>query len=260
MSTRARTAAGSDAIPALLRTLVDAADGRPIASCDAIPADFALPAQPVPRIHAPADAAGTAPAASLPAGLRAVTRSRRRDLLGVAWSLVALAPEGQAAVKVPDSFLSEATQSHGDLRRRLVESGRLHGVLRLAPLGGRSRAAIAVLLLGPEEPAAHVWFGGADAPFEAVPAPGTDVPECVRRWRERSGAERDRARSDASFLVPRTQIAAAGFDLAPGRYRADDPSTAAAAPPRPHEILAELAGLEADILQGIRELAGLLRA
>lgn len=262
MSARRRAGSGPTAIPALLRALVDAAaPGLQSPGCDAVPSDFALPEVPFACMHATVDAAGTAAVASLPAELRAITRARRRDLLGIAWCLTALAPDGRAAVRVPDGFLVETTQGHVVLRRALVESARLHGVLRLAPETGRARAPSVVLLLGPAAAGTAVWFGGTDVPFDPAPGPGFDEPDCLARWRERNGAERDRTRADSSFLVPRAEIVAADFDLTPARYRSDAAaSTGAVAPAaRPHEILAELAGLEAEILQGIRELAGLLR-
>lgn len=243
-------------IAGLLRSLASpAAYGE---SIDRVPASFALPAEAVGAIHASADLPGTVSASSLPAELRALTRSRRCDLLGIAWTLLALAPPGRAALLVPERFLAEATQGHLQLRRALVEQGRLLGVIHLAAGCYKARSGAAIILLGPAE-TDDVWFCDASDAGMLQPAPDGAEPECLARWRERSGAERERPRADASFLVPRAEIAAAQFDLSAARYRI---TAAAAAAPirRPQELLAELAGLEAEIFQGLRELVGMLKS
>lgn len=224
---------------------------------DHVPSDFALPAKSVEAIHAVLAFSGTVAAALVPAELRALTRSRRCELVGLAWVLLALTPEGRAAVIVPESVLTEATQGHLQLRRTLVEQGRLHGVIGLAA-GCCSRSRAAIVLLGPAD-TGDVWFCSVADPSELEPAPGAFEPECVVRWRARASGEGERTRAQASFLVPRAEIAAAQFDLAIARYRMPE---SAASPPiqRPQEILAELAGLEAEIFQSLRDLVGMLKS
>jgi len=242
-------------IAQLLCSLAAPVDGDAV---DRVPENYALPPDALDAIHASVDLSGTVSAASLPAELRATTRSRRCDLLGLAWVLNALAPDGRAAVLVPASVLTEATQGHLHIRRLLVEDGRLQGVIGLAAGCYQPRAPAAILLLGPAA-AGDVWFCEVSDADMLLPAPDGAESECLARWRERGGAERQRTRAEASFLVPRAEIAAAGFDLSVARYRA--PETAAAAVVRrPQEILAELAGLEAEIFQGLRELVGMLKS
>lgn len=249
-----RTRELPERIAGLLRSLALPPDAGAI---DAVPAGFALPRQPVGAIHAAVDSSGTVAASLVPAELRAFTRSRRRDLLGLAWVLAALAPEGRAAVIVPESFVIEATQGHLQLRRTLIEQGRLLGVIRLAAGCYKSRSGAVILLLGPAE-TGSVWFCDVPQAGALKPELGASEPQCVLRWRERIGSEAERSRADSSFLVPRAEIVAAQFDLSITRYRAAD--SAAAVPLRhPQEILAELAGLEAEIFQNLRDLVGMLK-
>ena len=46
-----------------------------------------------------------------------------------------------------------------------------------------------------------------------------NLPDLVRRWAERDGAERERPRTAQSFCVPKADIAAAGYDLSLNRYQ-----------------------------------------
>jgi type I restriction enzyme M protein len=239
----------------LLRGL--AAPAADEVALDRVPDDFALPDAGCTVVHAAVEFSGTVAAAALPPQLRTLTRSRRRDLAGIAWVLLALAPQGRAAVLVPEGFLTGTTGGHLLLRRHLVEQGRLQGVIRLAPGCCQPRAGAAVLLIGAGD-AGPVWFGEiTDRRDLTGPADAAAAP-IVARWRQRQGAEAERPRTAASFVVPRAEIAAALFGLSVDRYRTAETAADAAIPP-PHELLAELAGLEAEIFQGMRELAGMLR-
>jgi type I restriction enzyme M protein len=71
------------------------------------------------------------------------------------------------------------------------------------------------------------------------------------------GGEFSRKRTEQSFLVPKADIAAQGYDLSINRYKELLHDEVEHAPP--HEILAELAKLEAEIQDGMKELEGMLR-
>ena len=76
------------------------------------------------------------------------------------------------------------------------------------------------------------------------------------RWRERDGTELDRARTDQSFCVPKTDIAANGYDLSLNRYKELIHEEIERRDPR--EILKELGVIEDEIRAGLAELEGLL--
>lgn len=65
-----------------------------------------------------------------------------------------------------------------------------------------------------------------------------NLPDAARRWSERAGTERERARTEQSFCVARAEIAAAGYDLSLNRYK--EVVHEAAEHRAPKEIIAEL--------------------
>ncbi len=78
----------------------------------------------------------------------------------------------------------------------------------------------------------------------------------LARWRCRDGAERQRARTEQSFCVPKAEIAGNGYDLSINRYKEVVHDAVEHVPPK--EILAKLAALEAEIQAGMKELEGML--
>ena len=71
------------------------------------------------------------------------------------------------------------------------------------------------------------------------------------------GGELARKRTEQSFLRPKADIAAQGYDLSINRYKEVVHEDVAHRPPG--EILASLGKLEAEIQQGMKELEGMLR-
>ena len=69
-------------------------------------------------------------------------------------------------------------------------------------------------------------------------------------------AERQRARTDQSFCVPKAEIAGNGYDLSINRYKKVVHDTVEHVPPK--QILARLAVLEAEIQAGMKALEGML--
>lgn len=69
--------------------------------------------------------------------------------------------------------------------------------------------------------------------------------------------ERKRPRTAQSFSVPKAGLVAQGYDLSLNRYKEVVHEQVAHRPPK--EILAELAKLEAEIQQGMKELEGMLK-
>lgn len=85
-----------------------------------------------------------------------------------------------------------------------------------------------------------------------------NLPDVLARWRQKDGAERQRARTDQSFCVAKADIAGNGYDLSINRYKEVVHSAVEHLPPK--EILARLAVLEQTIQQGMAELETLLQA
>lgn len=252
--------------------------------CEALSPQHAQERERYSLVLVPAPTTVSIEAKAVAEDLRRGARTRRSDLLCLALCLRMLAPGGRALVLLPEGVLHGTTKAHQGLRRGLIEDRQLEAVIRL-PAGAlrpRTAAATAILVLAKSGAGAGgVWFYeveadgyGLDAkraPLLAedklgpVPAAAlapeehgrNNLPDLLARWRERSGAERERGRSAQSFVVPTADIVAQAYDLSPDSYR--EPASEPALTRRPQELLAELAGLEAEIFQGIRNLVGLLK-
>ena len=83
-----------------------------------------------------------------------------------------------------------------------------------------------------------------------------NLPDVLDRWQERTGTERERARTQQSFTVPANEIRGTGYDLSMNRYKeivfnAEDTRD-------PMEIIAEIKELDAEITEGLSKLEEML--
>jgi type I restriction enzyme M protein len=108
----------------------------------------------------------------------------------------------------------------------------------------------------------HVWFydihaDGFSLDDKRTPQPGkTDLPDLLKRWQNRAG-EKNRKRTDQSFLVPKADIVANDYDLSLNRYK--EVTYEAVEHDSPKVILTRLAKLEEEIEKGRKELEGMLK-
>ena len=108
----------------------------------------------------------------------------------------------------------------------------------------------------------NVWFYDMQADGYSLDDRRTEQPEksdladILARWQKR-GAEGNRARTDQSFLVPKSEIADNDYDLSINRYKEMEYEAVEYDPPQ--VILERLANLEGEIAKGREELEGLLR-
>jgi type I restriction enzyme M protein len=213
-----------------------------------------------------------------------IVKTKKTELLFLALFLRLLKPGGRAAVIVPDGVLFGSSKAHKELRRILVEDQKLDGVVSLPggvfkPYAGVSTA---ILLFTKTNSGGtdRVWFYDVEADgwslddkrtpllpedkLGPVPLTGlsagehikNNLPDVLPRWAGRSGAERERPRTAQSFSVPKVDIAAQGYDLSLNRYKEVVHQVIEHRAPR--EILADLAKLEEEIQQGMKELEGML--
>ncbi len=213
-----------------------------------------------------------------------IVKTKKTELLFLALFLRLLKPGGRAAVIVPDGVLFGSSKAHKELRRMLVEEQKLDAVVKLPsgvfkPYAGVS-TAILFFTKTNSGGTDFVWFYDVEADgwslddkraallaedkLGAVPETAltaeehakNNLPDLLARWRDRSGTERDRARTAQSFCVPRSDIEEQGFDLSLNRYK--EVVHAELTHPNPRDVLAELAVVEEEIQRGIRELSGML--
>lgn len=81
------------------------------------------------------------------------------------------------------------------------------------------------------------------------------IPDIIARYQNLAG-EQDRKRTAQSFLVPREEIAAQGYDLSINKYKEIEYEKIDY--PAPEEIIAELEQLDSDYRAGLAALKAML--
>ena len=194
------------------------------------------------------------------ADLLKLCKTKKTELLFLALFLRMLKVGGRCAVIVPDGVLFGSSKAHKDIRKEIVEGNRLEAVISMPsgvfkPYAGVSTAVLVFTKtgLGGTD---QVWFydmkaDGFSLDDKRTEAKENDIPDIVARFHNREG-ERERQRTEQSFLVPKEEIAQNGYDLSINKYKkveyvpVEYPST--------QEILADLNELELEITKGLAEL------
>jgi len=197
--------------------------------------------------------------------LQQIVKTKKTELLFLALFLRLLQTGGRAAVIVPDGVLFGSSKAHKALRKILVEDQKLDAIISMPsgvfkPYAGVSTA---ILLFTKTNSGGtdDVWFydmkaDGYSLDDKRTPQPDkSDLEDILARWQKRK-AEKKRARTDKSFLVPKAEIADNDYDLSINRYKEVEYEAVEYDPPK--VILERLAELEDEIAKGRAELAGLL--
>ena len=207
---------------------------------------------------------GTVDAESINDDLKAVTNTKKTELLFLALFLRMLQTGGRCACIVPDGVLFGSSKAHQSIRKELVEHHQLRAVISMPsgvfkPYAGVSTAVLVFTKTGAGG-TEKVWFYDMKADGYSLDDKRTDVkendiPDIIARFHNLA-AEADRRRTEQSFFVPKEEIAANGYDLSINKYKQTEyvpveyPST--------QEILAELNRMEAEIQKGLKELEGMV--
>ena len=217
--------------------------------------------------------------------LQRVVKTKKTELLFLALFLRLLKPGGRAAVIVPDGVLFGSSNAHKMLRKTLVEEQKLDAVISLPggvfkPYAGVS-TAILVFTKTNSGGTDYVWFYDVDADGWSLDDKRTsllpddklgvtplisltpdeqlknNLPDVLARWTLRDGVERRNGRTAQSFCVPRSDIAAYGYDLSLNRYKEVVHLEVDHLPPK--DILTNLGELEAEIQEGMKQLEAMLK-
>ena len=156
-----------------------------------------------------------------------VCKTKKTELLFLALFLRMLKVGGRCACIVPDGVLFGSSTAHKDIRREIVEGNRLEAVISMPsgvfkPYAGVSTAVLVFTKTG-HGGTDDVWFydmkaDGFSLDDKRTEVKGNDIPDIVRRFHDREG-EKERQRTEQSFLVPRAEIAANGYDLSINKYK-----------------------------------------
>ena len=193
-----------------------------------------------------------------------VCKTKKTELLFLALFLRMLRVGGRCACIVPDGVLFGSSAAHKAIRRTLIEDNRLEAVVSMPsgvfkPYAGVSTAVLVFTKTG-HGGTDDVWFydmraDGFSLDDKRSPIADNDIPDIVARFRDREG-ERDRKRTDQSFLVPKQEIIDNGYDLSINKYK--ETEYVPVEYPPTSEIMAELRELEKKIGTEMDELERLL--
>ena len=203
---------------------------------------------------------GTVDAESINDNLKAVTNTKKTELLFLALFLRMLKTGGRCACIVPDGVLFGSSKAHQSIRKELIENHQLRAVISMPsgvfkPYAGVSTAVLVFTKTGAGG-TDKVWFydmkaDGFSLDDKRTEVKENDIPDIIARFHNLN-AEVDRKRTEQSFFVPKAEIAANGYDLSINKYKETEyvpveyPSTT--------EILSDLHELEMEITKGLAEL------
>lgn len=196
--------------------------------------------------------------------LRSTVSTTKTELLFLALFLKSLKVGGRCASIVPDGVLFGSQKAHKAIRKELIENNRLVAVISMPsgvfkPYAGVS-TAILIFTRTDNGGTDNVWFydmqaDGFSLDDKREPIKDNDIPDIIERFHNLD-AEKDRARTEKSFMVPVQEIIDNDYDLSINKYKeivyekVEYPPTS--------ELIAEIKDLNEQIAKGISELEAML--
>lgn len=196
--------------------------------------------------------------------LRNTVSTTKTELLFLALFLKSLKVGGRCASIVPDGVLFGSQKAHKAIRKELIENNRLVAVISMPsgvfkPYAGVS-TAILIFTRTDNGGTDNVWFydmqaDGFSLDDKREPIKDNDIPDIIERFHNLD-AEKDRARTEKSFMVPVQEIIDNDYDLSINKYKeivyekVEYPPTS--------ELIAEIKDLNEQIAKGIAELESML--
>lgn len=207
---------------------------------------------------------GTVDAESINDNLKAVTNTKKTELLFLALFLRMLKKGGQCACIVPDGVLFGSSKAHQAIRKELVENHQLRAVISMPsgvfkPYAGVSTAILVFTKTGAGG-TEDIWFydmqaDGFSLDDKRSEIEANDIPDILQHFHNLD-AEKERKRTEQSFFVPKQEIADNGYDLSINKYKEIEYTPIAYPPTK--EILAQIRQLETEITENLNELEKLL--
>ena len=199
------------------------------------------------------------------ADLLKVCKTKKTELLFLTLFLRMLRVGGRCACIVPDGVLFGSSTAHKAIRKEIVENNRLEAVISMPsgvfkPYAGVSTAILIFTKTG-HGGTDNVWFydmqaDGLSLDDKRSPVAENDIPDIIARFKNPDG-EKDRARTEKSFFVPKDEIVANEYDLSINKYKKTEYKPVEYPPTS--EIMAELRELEKQIGDAMDELEEMLK-
>lgn len=200
------------------------------------------------------------------ADLLKVCKTKKTELLFLALFLRMMKIGGRCACIVPDGVLFGASRAHKNIRKEIVEGNRLEAVISMPsgvfkPYAGVSTAVLVFTKTG-HGGTDQVWFydmkaDGKSLDDKRAEVKENDIPDIVHRFHHRE-EEKERKRTEQSFLVPKEEIVENGYDLSINKYK--EIEYIPVEYPPTNEILNDLKELQKQIDQEMKELEKMLNS
>lgn len=191
-------------------------------------------------------------------------KTKKTELLFVQLFVQMLKIGGRCACIVPDGVLFGSSTAHKALRKELVENQRLEAIISMPsgvfkPYAGVS-TGILIFTKTEHGGTDKVWFydmraDGYSLDDKRSVVEANDIPDILARFKNLE-AEAGRARTEQSFMVDKSEIVENEYDLSINKYKKVE--YVPVEYPKTSEILGELARLDAEAGELLRELKGML--
>lgn len=207
---------------------------------------------------------GTVDAESIHDNLKAVTNTKKTELLFLALFLRLMQKGGRCACIVPDGVLFGSSKAHKSIRKELIENHQLKAVISMPsgvfkPYAGVSTAVL-VFVKTEAGGTENVWFydmkaDGFSLDDKRSEIAENDIPDIIARFHNLDG-ETNRERTEQSFFVPKQEIVDNDYDLSINKYKKTE-YVAMEYPPT-SEIMVEIEDLNKVIETELSELKKML--
>ena len=198
--------------------------------------------------------------------LQKLCKTKKTELLFLALFVRMLKIGGRCACIVPDGVLFGSSNAHKAIRKEIVENQRLEAVISMPsgvfkPYAGVSTGILVFTKTG-HGGTDDVWFydmtaDGFSLDDKRTEIKDNDIPDIISRFKNLE-AEKDRKRTDKSFMVSKKEIADNNYDLSINKYK--EVEYAAVEYPPTSEIMANIREIEKQISREMDELEKLLNA
>lgn len=194
-----------------------------------------------------------------------VCKTKKTELLFIALFLRMLKVGGRCACIVPEGVLFGSSKAHKDIRKKLIEENRLEAIISMPsgvfkPYAGVSTGILIFTKTG-HGGTDNIWFydmqaDGLSLDDKRSPVSENDIPDIIERFNNLE-KEKDRKRTEKSFLVPKKEIVENDYDLSINKYK--EIEYIPVEYPPTEEILANIRELEKEIKANMDELELLLK-
>lgn len=208
---------------------------------------------------------GSLDADTVSTDLQKVCKTKKTELLFLALFLRMLKIGGRCACIVPDGVLFGSSKAHKSIRKEIVENQRLEAVISMPsgvfkPYAGVS-TGILIFTRTNHGGTDNVWFydmkaDGFSLDDKRQPIEENDIPDIIARFKNLD-AEKDRKRTDKSFMVSKKEIADNNYELSINKYK--EIEYIPIEYPPTSEIMANIRSLEKQITVEMDELEKLLK-